>query len=290
MTNTIIANTKQPFLVTFNVKGEIVLDDVLDYLPYTIAGKALRNANHDPNANNIKLVSATIGKVVYSPAQIQDVNAKKSASVYMNNNILRLCFMVLKTVCDKTVVQRIKNPKETVDAICTIDSYVFAVPLLEYLSGNTRYCPSVLISKEYGYDQFSFQDVGNNNELLNRIIYFLGFAKSSMFKGDRNSLAKLPIFAGGWNDPVIGEMADQINKLISFTDKYIENARKKFSTFSCNDLWEYLKTVAIAESYDEWMHKKQTIHAKINIVLKLLNGYNGSNEEMKTKLMIKLVI
>ena len=280
-----VANIKKPFLVAFNVKGEIVLDDVLDYLPYTIAGKALRNVNHDPNANNIKLISASVGNVVFNATQIQDINSKKSVSVYMNNNVLRLCFMVLKTVCDKTVIQRIKNPKEIVDAICTIDSYVFAVPLLEYLSGNIRYCPSVLISKEYGYDQFSFQDIGNNNELLNRIIYFLGFSKSSLFKGDINSIKKIPMFANGLNDPILGEMADRINKLISFTDKYIENARKKFTNFSCNDLWEYLKTVAIAECYDEWTMKKQKINEKLNMVIKFMNGYNGSNEDAKIKLM-----
>lgn len=279
------ANTKQPFLVVFNVKGEIVLDDVLDYLPYTISGKALRNVNHDSTANSIKLMRASIGNVVYNAKQIQDINTQKSDSSYMINNVLRLCFMVLKTVCDKTVVQRIKNPKEMVDAICTIDSHVFAVPLLEYLSGNTRYCPSVLISKEYGYDQFSFQDVGNNNELLNRIIYFLSFAQSSLFKGDINAIKKVPILANGLNDPIIGEMADKINKLLSFTDKYIENAKKKFAIFSCDNLWEYIKNVAIAESYDELTRKKQTITAKITTVLTLLANYNGSNEDMKTQLM-----
>ena len=283
MTN--VANTKQPFLVVFNIKGEIVLDDVLDYLPYTISDKALRNVNHDSSRNGIRLISASIGNVVFNPMQLQDINSKKSASVYMNNNVLRLCFMVLKTVCDKTVVQRIKNPKEMVDAICTIDSYVFAVPLLEYLSGNIRYCPSVLISKEYGYDQFSFQDVGNNNELLNRIIYFLSFAQSSLFKGDINTIKKVPIFARGLNDPIISEMADRTNKLISFTDKYIENAKKKFANFSCDNLWEYIKTVAIAECYDEWSMKKEMITSKLNRVIQLLANYNGSNEDMKTQLI-----
>uniref|UniRef100_A0A6C0E1R5 Uncharacterized protein n=1 Tax=viral metagenome TaxID=1070528 RepID=A0A6C0E1R5_9ZZZZ len=278
------ANIKLPFLVVFNIKGEVVLDDVLDYLPYTISSKALRNTNHDSTRNSIRLVNATIGKTLYSTNQIHDINFNKSGSKYMNN-ILRLCFMVLKTVCDKTVVQRIKNPKEVINAVCTGDSYVFAVPLIEYLSGNIRYCPSVLISKEYGYDQFSFQDVGNNNELLNHIIYFISFSNSTLFKGNINVMKQMPIFASVLDDTTIHEMANRINKLIFFTDKYIDNAKKKVADFSCDNLWVYLKTVAIAECYDEWYRKKQLISEKLNRVVELLISYNGSNEDMKVQLI-----
>ena len=236
----------QQISVTFNITGEIVLDDVLDFLPDIISNRALRNANHNPNKNNIKLINATINNQNYSDFQIKDINDIKKNSKYMSNNILRLCFMVLKTVCDKTVVQRIKNPQEIVDAVCTIDSYVFAVPLLEYLSGNIRYCPTVLVSKEYGYDQFSFQDIGNNNELLKRVIYFISFIKSSIFKGDKTTINKMNIFANGMNDIVINQMASSIDSIITFTDKYIEISKDRLNNYTCKDLWEYLKTVAIS--------------------------------------------
>ena len=282
------SNIKQPIKVIFNVKGEIVLDDVIDYLPDNISNKALRNVNHDSNLNNITLIRVNINNQNYNDMQIQDINKNKKNSKYMNN-ILRLCFMVLKTVCDKTVVQRIKNPKEIIDAVCTIDSYVFAVPLLEYLSGNIKYCPTVLISKEYGYDKFSFQDIGNNNELLNHIIYFISFVQSSLFKGDANIISNMPLFTNGMNDSVIHEMVTNINKLILFTDKFVTNAKNKFKDYPCNDLWGYIKTVSIASYYDDWEYKKQVINDKLNKVISLLVNYNPSKEELKTQLINSLL-
>jgi hypothetical protein len=216
----------------FNVTGEIVLDDIIDHL------------------KNDKIPFR--GKVVDRDNNI----SFESVANHEKDSMFCSALISLKTICDKRLLQLIQTDytKNTrLDAFTTIDSYVPAGTFLAYLGGKIAYCPSILLTRNYGYDRYDY-DKSNNlvNELVERYYFYNEYSK--YFKGYEN-------------------VNTTIKNALDFTSSYLDQLEIMISNpdYIYQNFWDYIRLNGIKNQKEIWENKKEDLKKKLKNVENLLN-------------------
>uniref|UniRef100_A0A6C0JHT2 Uncharacterized protein n=1 Tax=viral metagenome TaxID=1070528 RepID=A0A6C0JHT2_9ZZZZ len=226
---------------SFDITGEIILDDVIQLLqnekiPFRRTG--------GQRTNNIK------------PNFQFDKNDPTHCAVLIS----------LKTICDKRLLQRMQTdysgtgmPSIRLDAFTTTDRYVAAGTVLAFLGGDIQYCPSVLLTREDGFDRYDFEkfdDIGE--ELLKRYCYFSEYLKFF-------SLQSPGYDAGHKPDSLIVEAFDFTTRYIRGVEEKVSNQEHLFYNF-----WEFIFLTAVSKSEEKWEIKKRDCSDKVSKVQQCL--------------------
>lgn len=252
------------FSMVVNLQGELILNNILLFLPDEFS-KAIRvgSLKNKITIQSIKYQDVTTKNNISLQKNIDDINnngndtegneKNKKIENFTNKKLKNLIYtslISLKTICDKTVIQLIKdgskgNENKSIDAICTIDSYVFAVPLLEYLTGNIEYCPTTLCSNKFGYTKFSYEtNFIDNNELDGKFIMLYCLAQVFIINSN------------------IDNKNDNKNRLQDFLKKNI-NSENLLKLDELKIIENYFDNV-IANMYNNDSTKKNLINEYLN--------------------------
>lgn len=215
----------------FNVRGEIKLDDVVDLLP---PGDNLPKRRESRNVENS----------ITPPGNASHKNPKYLMAV-----------ISLKTICDKRILQRIQTDCDGVtlpkiNAITTTDGYVWAGTLLAYLGNQINYCPSVLLTRETGYERFDFEKSSNLvDDLARRYTFYEDYLKYFDKRQSNNETA-----------------SGETTKAFDFTDHYIKARVNELHNDEFISLWDFMRTLAIANQGSGWKSKKHDLKVKVDAV------------------------
>jgi hypothetical protein len=222
----------------FKVDGEIKLDDVIDLLP---------PSDNLPKRRESRNVESNI-----TPVSNADLKNPK----YL------MAVIALKTICDKRLLQMIQTDRDgktakqngallkKLSAITTVDGYVWAGTLLAYLGNKIDYCPAILFRRDYGFERFDFEKSSNIlDELAHRYTFYEDYVKYF----DKEPISKT-------------------RKAFDFTDKYINARIAELKQNKFDSLWDFIKTMAIANQKGDWKKKKSELHKKVDLVFDLENG------------------
>jgi hypothetical protein len=235
----------------FKVDGEIKLDDVIDLLP---------PGDNLPKRRESRSVESNI-----TPPGNADLKNPK----YL------MAVIGLKTICDKRLLQLIQNDRDgkttgqngsllkKLAAITTVDGYVWAGTLLAYLGNKIEYCPAILFRRDYGFERFDFEKSSNIlDELAHRYTFYEDYLK--------------------YYDK---ETDSKTRKAFDFTDKYINARILELKERDFVNLWDFIKTMAIANQKNNWKAKKSELHKKVDLVFNLENGEPIEKEKIINALL-----
>lgn len=249
----------------FIIKGEIVLDDIVELL------------------QNERIPFRRAGGV-------RDNNITPFNGFSSRNPLHCAAVISLKTICDKRLVQRMqtdfKVKPNRIDAITTTDKYVPAGTFLAYLGGQIQYCPSVLLTREDGYDRYDFEKSDNlSYDLTIRYSLYLEYLKYFIKKYPEQFT-----IPDGF---VIEEEDPFMLKAFDFTTLYLQAIQNKISDpqYEFNSFWEYIYLTAISKQGDFWNNKLKDLMKKIIDVNRLLSTpQSDKNELINALLSIPTVI
>jgi hypothetical protein len=257
------------------LSGKITLDNVLKFLPSEISAKAVRD--EESSADNITIESfkkgdASILHFFQKPDSVPD-NYKK----YF------IFFILLKTICDKTIISRIHDyeqletvqEKKQIDILCTTDSYVPTIPIFEYLCGNIDYCTEGFLSNKSGWNVYFYPTVGRDNKLLSsRFFYLLGWLSQINYLDIRELIDTVndytPLLTtdqqpiGSTDLSIYYKISDYFKN----TSNVIQKSTDKLgiideSLIKPETLWDYLQTISTSSLNETWKEKREIFFRKI---------------------------
>ena len=247
----------------FSVTGEIVLDDIIQLLD---SSRIPFRREGGVRVNNITPFPG-----------------------FSSNDPLHCAALIsLKTICDKRLVQRMqtdyKDSPNRFDAFTTTDKYVPAGTVLAYLGGQIPYCPSVLLTREDGYDRYDFEKSDNLQfELTERYSLYLEYLKYFA-----------PKYPDIFPSPpgYLHEAVPFMLKAFDFTTLFLLDIRSKISDpdYGFNSFWEYIYLNAIANQIGEWTNKLKDLMHKIKTVFDLLSSQQYGPSLINALLSIPTVI
>jgi hypothetical protein len=335
LTNIIVDIKNAGFSMEVNLKDELVLNNILLFLPNEF-NKAIRigSLKNKITIINIKYKDFKLDTIINNintNGNDTDGNEKnqiieQSIKDKKLKNLIYTSFISLKTVCDKTVIQLIKdgtlNNKDPIGAICTIDSYVFAVPLIEYLTGNIEYCPTTLCSNKFGYTKFSYEtNFIDNNELDGKFIMLYCFANvftKETFENYKNNeiivnnenLLNLDeilviknyfynIIENTYKDSIIKKqnINEYLNTIITYiienilyTNSIITQSKSGLYNSDWNNLWHFFEMKSIFSNQTIWKNKINELSKKIkNIITIYFNNNSNKEVDFQKKLSSEII-
>jgi hypothetical protein len=248
ITVTIVGDTENWI---FKVDGEIKLDDVIDLLP---PGDNLPKRRESRNVES---------------------NITPPPNADLKNPKYLMAVIALKTICDKRLLQLIQNDRDgkttgqngtllkKLTAITTVDGYVWAGTLLAYLGNKIDYCPAILFRRDYGFERFDFEKSSNIlDELTHRYTFYEDYLK--------------------YYDK---ETDSRTRKAFDFTDKYINARIAELKERDFINLWDFIRTMAIANQKNNWKAKKSELHKKVDLVFDIENGEPIEKEKLINALL-----
>lgn len=338
LTNIIVDIKNAGFSMEVNLKDELILNNILLFLPDEFS-KAIRVGSLKNNitiidikykdlSNTKKFSLLQIIDKINTTGNVLDGNEKGNKKneiieYFTNTNLKNLIYtslISLKTICDKTVIQLIQDGiklnKPTIDAVCTIDSYVFAVPLLEYLTGKIEYCPTTLCSNKFGYTKFSYQtNFIDNNELDGKFVMLYCLANiftKETFENYKNTNTEITInyenllkfdelkFINDYFNNIIEQkyitgnnngikqqnIKEYLNNIktfliqnILYTESKIKQSNSDINNLKWDNLWYFFEMKSIYNNQNIWKTKINELSKKIkNIILNFFN--NNPNKEV----------
>jgi hypothetical protein len=329
------------------LKGELILNNILLFLPDEFISKAVRVGSLENNITILNISYKENNQTLSLPQSIislinkdEDTN-KKEGNLNGNEknktivkeiqneklkNLIYTSLISLKTVCDKTVIQLIKDGtlynKKPIDAICTIDSYVFAVPLIEYLTGNIEYCPTTLCSNKFGYTKFSYEtNFIDNNELDGKFIMLYCLANvftEEIFKKYKNTeiivnpenllkFDELKFINDYFNNIIERKYKDDNTKKqnikeylnniktfliqnILYTESKIKQSNPDINNLKWDNLWYFFEMKSIYNNQNIWKTKINELSKKIkNIILNFFNNNPNKEVDFQNKLSSEVI-
>jgi len=252
------------------LSDKITLDNVLKFLPSSISDKAVRDEESSKDA--IKIVSFS------NKNTGEDLSSlfKDPNSLPKDKEKYFIFLILIKTICDKTVIQLIKEQdknRERLDIVCTTDTYVPTIPTIEYLCGEIDFCTAGFLSNIAGWNVFAYPTLGEDNFLLkNRLFYLVGWLSQ-------------------YNNDLVGRLTQNRNKYaqiirdiqiyLKSTDDLFESTQVRVGTFgeiTPENLWDYLQIISVANMSERWNTKKEEFYAKIvDITNKMLSNNDFTN-------------
>ena len=191
--------------------------------------------------------------------------------------------IALKTVCDKTIIQRVQSDyngtSKKIDILCTIDSYVPAISILEVLSTKIPYCiDSFLFKRDLRAFQILSYPTVDNSLLYNKFCYFASWI-NYLNKTSQSPVNLFDIYNSLRGiDQYVTTTYEQMDSYISDTDSIFEKVNQKLATFGSvnySNLWDYLQTLAISSLKDKWEKKKSVFFEDLKSRAKQIFAMSG---------------